>query len=104
VAWRNVNRKYLVCLADGSLSWSAALASDHAARLSVEPEDSGPGARLAFRTHRNTYLAVDDQGDFSCTATAVQKESMFEVVRPIETGLLYLTTLEVRGTLRSLYF
>jgi hypothetical protein len=86
VAWRNVNRNYLVCGADGSLTWSGALATDPAARLAVEPESPGPGARLAFRTHRDTYLTVDNQGDFNCNATTVQNESLFEVVRPIETG------------------
>ena len=42
--------------------------------------------QVAFRTGQGTYLAVDAEGTFTCSATEVEDNMLFEVDRPIETG------------------
>ena len=42
--------------------------------------------RVAFRTETGSYLSVDQQGQFTCNSITLEENSIFDLVRPIETG------------------
>ena len=42
--------------------------------------------RVAFRTEIGSYLSVDQQGQLTCDSNTLEANSIFDLVRPIETG------------------
>ena len=60
--------------------------------LCLVPEcDSLPvrkSKRVAFRTESGNYIRVDPEGHLTCSSITLDDNSIFDLIRPIETGVV----------------
>ena len=44
--------------------------------------------RVAFRTESGNYIRVDPEGHLTCSSIILDDNSIFDLIRPIETGVV----------------
>jgi len=50
--------------------------------------------RVAFRTESGNYIRVDPEGHLTCSLNTLDGNSIFDLVRPIETGVVNIFSVE----------